>query len=77
MYFEAIRQDTFSEHLDIKQLPESILPLRGVRCAKYWCLCVHQVGIAFPSIRFAPKGVPLYTNKLSHKSVGKIHKIMT
>jgi hypothetical protein len=36
-----------------------------------------SVGIAFPSKRFAPKGVLLYTNNLSYETVGKIHKLMT
>jgi hypothetical protein len=64
IYFAVIKQDTTSEHWDIKrQRSEFILPLRGVR---YWQHCTHQVGITVSSIHFAGNGTfPLHEQRVS------------
>jgi hypothetical protein len=64
MYFQVIKQDTASEHLDIKkQLPEFILPPRRVR---YWQLGTREVGIAISCVHFAAKDTfPLQKQRVS------------
>lgn len=56
IYYEAIRQDTISEHLDIKlQLSLFIAPLGGALHVHHSQFCTRQVGIPVPSTHFGAK----------------------